>query len=86
MTVVEGVRLPTRVHCHVHDDSRRWGRFVPRDDDIFISTPPKSGTTWMQGIVSSLLWPDGDAPAPAFDLNPWVDARIVPIDEMMARL
>ena len=83
---VDGVTLPTRVHCHVHDDSRRWGRFVPRDDDIFISTPPKSGTTWMQGIVSSLLWPDGDAPAPAFDVSPWVDARIVPVDEMMARL
>ncbi len=23
----------------------------------------------MQGIVASLLWPQGDAPAPAFDLT-----------------
>ena len=29
--------------------------------DSGISTPPMSGTTWTQGIVSALLWPDGDA-------------------------
>lgn len=68
----------TRRRQHVHDDSQRWERFTPRPDDIFITTPPKSGTTWMQGIVASLLWPYGDAPAPAFDLSPWLDARIVP--------
>jgi aryl sulfotransferase len=76
----------TRRHQHVHDDSQRWERFTPRPDDIFITTPPKSGTTWMQGIVASLLWPHGDAPAPAFDLSPWLDARIVPLDDMIARV
>ena len=40
----------------------------------------------MQGIVASLLWPHGDAPAPAFELSPWVDARIVPLDDMVARV
>ena len=53
---------PTRRRVHIHDDSRRWERFVARPDDIFISTPPKSGTTWTQGVVGSLLWPRGDAP------------------------
>ena len=72
----------TRRRQHVYDDSQRWERFTPRPDDIFITTPPKSGTTWMQGIVASLLWPHGDAPAPAFDLSPWLDARIVPLDDM----
>lgn len=76
----------TRRRQHVHDDSQRWERFTPRPDDIFITTPPKSGTTWMQGIVASLLWPHGDAPAPAFDLSPWLDARIVPLDDMIARV
>jgi aryl sulfotransferase len=76
----------TRRRLHVFDDSQRWERFTPRPDDIFITTPPKSGTTWMQGIVASLLWPHGDAPAPAFDLSRWLDARIVPLDDMIASL
>lgn len=77
---------PTRRRIHVHDDSRRWERFVARPDDIFVTTPPKSGTTWTQGIVRSLLWPNGDAPAPAFDLAPWLDARMGPVDDVLARL
>lgn len=80
------VREPTRRRVHLHDDSRRWDRFVWRDDDIVISTPPKSGTTWTQGIVASLLFPNGDAPLPAFEMAPWFDVRVVPIDDMVARL
>jgi aryl sulfotransferase len=80
------VLAPTRSRVHVHDDSRRWEGFVPRPDDIFISTPPKSGTTWMQGIVASLLWPDGDGPGPAFDVSPWLDLRFMPIDELLPML
>jgi len=53
---MDSVLPPTRRRIHVHDDSRRWDRFVARPDDIFISTPPKSGTTWTQGVVGSLLW------------------------------
>ena len=77
---------PTRRRNHVNDDSRRWERFVARPDDIFISSPPKSGTTWTQGIVGSLLWPYGDAPAAAFDLAPWLDARVGPVDDILAML
>ena len=80
------VLRPTRRRIHVLDDSRRWDGFVPRLDDIFITTPAKSGTTWTQGIVSALLWPNGDAPEPAFDLAPWLDSRGGSIDELYARL
>jgi aryl sulfotransferase len=80
------VRQPTREHRSAIEDSRRWQRFTPRPDDIFISTPPKCGTTWMQGIVSSLLWPAGDAPGHRHERSPWVDVRFLPVDDLLALL
>jgi aryl sulfotransferase len=67
-------------------DNVRWARFVPRSGDIFVCTPPKCGTTWMQTIVASLLWPDGDVPGPVMTLSPWIDANFFPIEEILARL
>jgi aryl sulfotransferase len=40
----------------------------------------------MQTIVSSLLFPAGDAPGPVLDVEPWLEARYDPIDEVIARL
>lgn len=70
----------------VHADSRRWAEVPLRRDDIIISTPPKSGTTLMQGIVHSLLWPDGEAPGGFLALSPWVDLRVAPIEAVAADL
>lgn len=66
----------------VVEDSRRWRDIELRDDDIIVSTPPKSGTTWTQGMVLSMLWPDGDQPGTLGDLSPWVDNRLHPVDEV----
>jgi aryl sulfotransferase len=66
-------------------DNLRWERFVARPDDIFVCTPPKCGTTWMQAIVASLLFPDG-APGPVTEIAPWFDARFEPLDVVVARL
>lgn len=68
------------------EDSRRWQHIAIRPDDIIISTPPKSGTTWTQQIVHSLLWPSGDAPGTRGDLARWVDMRLRPIDELVEHL
>jgi aryl sulfotransferase len=80
------LRAPERAKISYLEDSRRWSRIERRPDDIVISTPPKSGTTWMQGIVTALLWPEGDAPDAPASLSPWVDFRLPPIDELVARL
>ena len=74
-----------REYRHLVFDNRRWQLFVPRADDIFVCTPPKCGTTWMQTIVVELLFPDG-APGPVTEISPWIDARIEPVDSLMARL
>jgi len=65
----------TRTYQNHHLDSTRWDGFVPRDDDIVITTAYKAGTTWTQRIVAALVL----GPPPLYsDLNaisPWIDAR-----------
>lgn len=63
-------------------DNARWAGFEPRPDDIFVCTPAKCGTTWMQTIVANLLWPDGELPEPVMSLSPWIEAKFIP-EEMM---
>jgi aryl sulfotransferase len=51
----------------------RWVSFPFRPDDIVISAPGKSGTTWMQMICALLVFQTPDLPAPLNELSPWLD-------------
>jgi hypothetical protein len=86
MTLNAVDRKIEKEYRNVVSDNRRWENFVVRPGDIFVCTPPKCGTTWMQTIVSALRFPDGDAPGPVMHVAPWIDARFEPIDEILARL
>jgi aryl sulfotransferase len=79
-------RLATTEYRSFVSDSRRWGRYEHRPGDIVVCTPPKCGTTWTQTIVSNLIFPDGNLPAPVFAVAPWLDARFVPLEETLANL
>lgn len=63
-------------------DNARWTGFEPRADDIFVCTPSKCGTTWMQTIVANLLWPEGDIPGAVFGISPWIEAKFGPAEPM----
>jgi aryl sulfotransferase len=68
-------------------DNARWSGFEPRAGDIFVCTPSKCGTTWMQMIVASLIWPDGDFPGPVVNgIAPWIEAKFMPAESMHAML
>lgn len=67
-------------------DSRRWGRYRPRSDDIVIATYPKCGTTWMQRIVGLLVFQTPE-PRPVMQISPWIDRRFPePIETVLAQI
>ncbi len=57
------------------EDSTYWDGFKFRDDDIIIATYGKSGTTWMQQIVSQLVF-DGAEGIDVAGLSLWYDFRL----------
>ncbi|SFR44732.1 sulfotransferase domain-containing protein [Litoreibacter janthinus] len=67
-------------------DNRRWDMVKIRPDDIFVVTPPKCGTTWMQTIVALLLSGNPDVETELSVRMPWVDIRIREMTEVAARL
>lgn len=58
-----------------HLDSTIWNDFKFRDDDIVIASYAKSGTTWLQQIVSQLIF-KGREDLPVAQISPWVDLRV----------
>ena len=72
-------RVPERIHVYRnhHLDSTRWDGFVPRDDDIVVTTAYKAGTTWTLRILAAFVFGPGPLQVPVRDFAPWIDARIV---------
>ena len=62
----------------------RWNDFKPRAGDVIVSTPPKSGTTWMQGIRALLISGTPDVDAAVSRNAPWIDIDTPEQDEIIA--
>lgn len=73
------VALPkkTRELRNHHFDSTVWNDFLFRDDDIIVATYAKSGTTWVQQIISQLLF-NGVEGLEVAEMSPWLDLRVPP--------
>ena len=75
-----------RRYRNVVFDNIRWEDFRFRDDDIVISTPPKSGTTWMQMMCALLIFQDPIVPGRLTELSPWLDIQTAPLSEVLVAL
>lgn len=69
-------RKSREMHSH-HFDSTVWNDFEIREGDVVISTYAKSGTTWLQQIVSQLIF-QGEEGVNVPEISPWVDLRLPP--------
>ncbi|QBF29736.1 sulfotransferase domain-containing protein [Thalassococcus sp. S3] len=67
-------------------DNRRWDMVHIRPDDVFVVTPPKSGTTWVQTIVALLFTGDPAVEAELSVKMPWIDIRVREMPDVAARL
>ena len=77
----------TREYRNHHLDSTRWDPFVARDDDIFVTTAYKAGTTWTQRILAALIHGPGPMEARFSSLSPWIDSRFQgPLEPMLEGL
>ncbi len=77
----------TREYRNHHLDSRRWDKFVPRDDDIVVTTAYKAGTTWTQRIVAALLFGAAPLTTSLDELSPWLDRRFTgPVEPVLEQL
>jgi hypothetical protein len=57
-------------------DSARWEGFPFRTDDIIISTPSKSGTTWMQTLCAMLVFDSVEFGRPLTEISPSLEMQI----------
>lgn len=79
------LRAATKERRSWTTDSRRWAHYKPRPDDIVIGTSAKCGTTWMQQIVSLLVFQSPE-PRDIQNESPWIDVRVRPIEEVTERI
>jgi aryl sulfotransferase len=84
--VVEPVPQRTATYIGRFTDTRRWDSFQARNDDIFICTPPKCGTTWTQAICAFLIFDTPEYEGKLSDISPWIDGTLDKLDDCLTTL
>lgn len=76
--------LRNRSYHHHHFDGAVWDEVIPRDDDIVIASSVKSGSTWLQQIIATLVFEGRPHPAPLNQFSLFLDLRVPSRSERLA--
>jgi aryl sulfotransferase len=63
--------------------SQMWDRFEQRSGDVFVCTPPKCGTTWMQTICGMLIFGDPSVNPGNGTTSRWLDSAFNDQDALL---
>jgi aryl sulfotransferase len=85
VVVLEVFLIVRKRYCTWLIDSDRWTAFRPRPNDIVVATYPKSGTTWVQRILSLLIFRSAE-PIALDRTFPWLEVNRRPIESVVADL
>lgn len=92
---VPGVSYPVATGLRINQDVVDFTRkhFVPRDSDVWVTTYPKAGTTWVQNIVSHIIYNEPNAKDGGLAVGltteenvPWFEAQCVPPEHIASTL
>lgn len=64
----------------------RWAALQPREGDVILATPAKSGTTWTQSIIAMLLNGTTDLPDKLSVISPWIESNFSTLEDDIAAL
>lgn len=76
----------TQTYKHMLTDTDRWESYLKRDDDIFVCTLGKNGTTWMQAICALLIFQKPELDFNPAERSPWFDVTLEPLEEVVSAL
>jgi aryl sulfotransferase len=74
----------THIYQHIAFDSGRLSQWRPRKGDIFVCTPPKTGTTWTQMACALLVHQSPHLPQPLTRLSRWLERHTEPVENVIA--
>jgi hypothetical protein len=78
--------MPQKRYRNAFIDSSRWDDIALREGDIILTTPPKTGTTWIQMICALLIFQSPELPRPLGDISIWPDFLVHSREEVRTEL
>ncbi|MEM7719139.1 MAG: sulfotransferase domain-containing protein [Pseudomonadota bacterium] len=67
-------------------EPHRWDALRPREGDVVLATPAKSGTTWTQTMMAMLLNGTTELPEKLSIMSPWIESNFSNLDDDLAAL